>query len=74
MNSSIFSENERKKLDVFLRTGTRMRSIHQLFWRIERNRSSLQHDMELLDRAIEKYRSEKRPTGPRPVKRREQPR
>jgi hypothetical protein len=69
MNSAIFSENERKKLEVFLRTGTRVKSVHQLFWRIERYRSALGQDMELLDRAIEKYQSEKRPTGPRPTRR-----
>ena len=68
MNRTILSANERKKLEAFLSRGIRQRSIHQLFWRIERYLPEIKRDIELVDRAIEKYRSEKRPTGPRPQK------
>jgi hypothetical protein len=68
MNRTILSANERKKLEAFLSKGIRHRSIHQLFWRIERYLPDIKKDMELVEKAIQKYRSEKRPTGPRPRK------
>jgi hypothetical protein len=66
MNRTLFSGNERKKLETFVSRGVKQRSIHQLFFRMERYLPTIKRDMELADRAIEKYRSEKRPTGPRP--------
>jgi len=68
MNRTILSVNERKKLEAFLFRGIRQRSIHQLFWRIERYLPQIKGDIELVEKAIQKYRSEKRPTGPRPRK------
>jgi len=68
MNRTILSANERKKLEAFLLRGIRQRSIHQLFWRIERYLPEIKRDIELVESAIHKYRSEKRPTGPRPRK------
>jgi len=68
MNRAIFSVNERKKLETFVSRGVKQRSIHQLFFRMERYLPMIRRDMELADRAIEKYRSGKRPTGPRRLK------
>jgi len=68
MNRAIFSVNERRKLETFVSRGVKQRSIHQLFWRMERQLPGIRRDMELAERAIEKYRSQKRPTGPRPRK------
>jgi len=68
MNRAIFSVNERKKLETFVSRGVKQRSIHQLFFRMERYLPMIRRDLELADRAIAKYRFEKRPTGPRPRK------
>jgi len=68
MNRAIFSARERRKLEVFLSKGVRLRSIHQVFWRIERYLPGIQRDVELMESALQKYRSEKRSTGPRPRK------
>jgi len=68
MNRTILSANERKKLETFVSRGVKQRSIHQLFFRMERYLPMIRRDLELADRAIAKYRSEKRPTGPRPRK------
>jgi hypothetical protein len=66
LNTHILSDLERKKLEVFVKSGRRMRTIHQLFWRANRYLPTIRKDMELLEAAIRKYEREKQRSGPQP--------
>jgi len=65
LNTHILSDLERRKLEVFVKTGRRMRTVHQLFWRVNRYLPEIKQDLELIETALRKYEKEKQHSGPR---------
>jgi len=66
LNRHILSDLERKKLEVFVRTGRRMKTVHQVFWRANQFLPGIRQDLELVETALRKYEKEKQRSGPRP--------